>query len=98
MFKSSVWPSVFVKLQVSAFNTGLSVCMFDSVCVRASAAKRFNTIANELSRSNNTTTSLFVMFNCGRAYVCVCVCVSSVHCTSQEWETSEYSDSLLCKP
>lgn len=26
------------------------------------------------------------------------MCVSSVHCTSQEWETSEYSGSLLCKP
>lgn len=26
------------------------------------------------------------------------MCVSSVHCLSQEWETSEYSHSLLCKP
>lgn len=31
----------------------------------------------------------FVSFNCRHVYVCV----SSVRCSSQEWETSEYSDS-----
>lgn len=70
--------------------------MFDAVCVHVCMqvlSKYFNTPWQ--IEQHSLTICRFITFNSGR--VCVCICVFSVHRTSQEWETSEYSNSLLCK-
>lgn len=51
--------------------------------------KHSNTVLIKF-HSSGTCVNITSCRECLTVVVCVCVCVSSVHCLSQEWETSEY--------